>query len=168
VVGRSHIFRDTRFVALKVKDAIVDQFTEKFGKRPDVAAKNADLPIHITVNNEKIAIHLDIAGQSLSQRGYRTETGEAPMREHMAAGLLDLSNIDFTKPVVDPMCGSGTLIIEAVARSQGRCFRTSESLKKLSFTRWKNLDADVKQKINVKIDEFLSQKTEAAKNNDSN
>lgn len=139
VVGQSQIFKDTRFVALKIKDGVVDQFSEKFGKRPDVAPKRADLPIHVILHNEKVSLNLDVAGYSLSQRGYRVAAGTAPLREHLAAGLIGLAQVDFTRPVLDPMCGSGTLVIEAIGKKLGVCLRDESSRLSMAFSRWKNV-----------------------------
>lgn len=120
----SHVFehrelRDQRFVAQKVKDAIVDQFRKKFDRRPDVDAKNPDLQVVVRVNRTDISVAIDLTGEPLSFRGYRQQAGEAPLRETMAAGLVDISGWDRAQPLVDPMCGSGTLLIEAALKARG-------------------------------------------------
>ncbi|MFN3454077.1 MAG: class I SAM-dependent RNA methyltransferase [Pseudobdellovibrio sp.] len=104
---------DQRFLAMKVKDAIVDQFREKFGIRPNVDSKNPDLRIHIKGYKNKFHMALDTSGQSLFMRGYRSKTGEAPLKENLAAGLIGLSEWDQKSPLLDLFCGSGTLLIEA-------------------------------------------------------
>lgn len=104
---------DQRFVAMKVKDAIVDQFRDKFGVRPDVNNNNPDLRIHIKGYKNKYTMSLDTSGQSLFMRGYRTRTGEAPLKENLAAGILALTQWDRQSPLLDLFCGSGTLLIEA-------------------------------------------------------
>jgi 23S rRNA G2445 N2-methylase RlmL len=106
-------FHDQRFVAMKIKDGIADQFREKFGERPDVDTKNPDLMIMVRVKKNQVSIAVDTTGENLSQRGYRAEQGEAPLREHLAAGLIKMTGWQEDECIVDPMCGSGTLLIEA-------------------------------------------------------
>lgn len=104
---------DQRFLAMKVKDAIVDQFREKYGVRPNVSNDNPDLRIHIRGYKNQYNMALDTSGHSLFMRGYRDRTGEAPLKENLAAGLIGLSGWDKKSPLVDFFCGSGTLLIEA-------------------------------------------------------
>lgn len=104
---------DQRFLAMRVKDAIVDQFRDKFNIRPDVDNKNPDLRIHIKGYKNQFHMSLDTSGNSLFMRGYRTMTGEAPLKENLAAGLIALSEWDQKSPLTDLFCGSGTLLIEA-------------------------------------------------------
>lgn len=104
---------DQRMVAMKVKDAVVDQFREAYGVRPDVDNKNASLRIHVKAFKNQFYVSVDTSGDSLFKRGYRVATGEAPMKENLAAGLLALAEWDRKSPVIDPMCGSGTILIEA-------------------------------------------------------
>lgn len=105
---------DQRFVAMKVKDAVVDQFRKKFDRRPDVGDEDtADLRIVVRVVANEVSLALDLTGESLSYRGYRQFMGEAPLREHVAAGLLRLAKWLPPTPLVDPFCGSGTILIEA-------------------------------------------------------
>lgn len=106
-------FKDQRFVAMKVKDAIVDQFREKFGSRPDVDSRNPDLLILVRVYKNNVSVSIDTSGEGLFKRGYREESVPAPIKEHVAAGLLKIAKWDGTTPLVDPMCGSGTILIEA-------------------------------------------------------
>lgn len=107
------MLRDQRFVAMKAKDAIVDQFRDKFGVRPSVERDNPDLRIWIRGYKNRFHVSLDTSGASLNQRGYRKEAGEAPIKENLAAALLRLAEWDGKTPIVDPMCGSGTILIEA-------------------------------------------------------
>ena len=104
---------DQRFLAMKVKDAIVDQFRDKYGVRPDVSNENPDLRIHIKGYKNQYHMALDTSGQSLFMRGYRTKTGEAPLKENLAAGLIGLTGWDRKSPLLDVFCGSGTILIEA-------------------------------------------------------
>jgi 23S rRNA G2445 N2-methylase RlmL len=104
---------DQRFLAMKVKDAIVDQFRDKYGIRPDVSTKNADLRVQVRAVNNQFSVSIDTSGDSLFMRGYRKEAVEAPLKENLAAGLLKLSEWDGTSPLVDLMTGSGTFLTEA-------------------------------------------------------
>jgi len=104
---------DQRFLAMRVKDAIVDQFREKFEERPSVDNAHPDMRIVIHGIRDQYYMSLDTSGDALFMRGYRNMTGEAPMKENLAAGLLALSGWDRQSPIVDPMCGSGTILIEA-------------------------------------------------------
>lgn len=105
--------KDQRYLAMKVKDAIVDQFREKYGTRPDVSNDQPDLKIHIRGFQNQYNMALDTTGNSLFMRGYRSKTGEAPLKENLAAGLIGLSEWDQKTPLLDLFCGSGTLLIEA-------------------------------------------------------
>jgi putative N6-adenine-specific DNA methylase len=124
IAVESHVFehrelRDQRFVAQKTKDAIVDQFRKKFDRRPDVDAKNSDLQVVVRVNRTEISVAIDLTGEPMSFRGYRSQAGEAPLRETMAAGLVDIADWNPEQPLLDPMCGSGTLLIEAALKARG-------------------------------------------------
>jgi putative N6-adenine-specific DNA methylase len=112
--------RDQRFVAMKTKDAIVDQFQNKFNERPSVGdEEKADLRIVIRVIGPKVSVALDLTGESMSNRGYRQAAGEAPVREHVAAGMLRMAKWSAPTPLVDPFCGSGTILIEAALTQVG-------------------------------------------------
>ncbi len=111
---REHkVLRDQRFVAMKVKDAIVDQFRAKFNERPSVSLDNADLKVVVRVVGSEVSLAIDLTGEPLSHRGYRRWSGAAPLRENVAAGLLVLAGWSSPTPLVDPFCGSGTILIEA-------------------------------------------------------
>jgi putative N6-adenine-specific DNA methylase len=112
-VLNTDIFTHSYYIALKTKDAIVDRFREKFDKRPSVDTADPDLRINIHVFRTTCSVSLDSSGSSLHKRGYREETGEAPINEVLAAGLLMLSGWERHQPLIDPMCGSGTFLIEA-------------------------------------------------------
>jgi len=101
------------FVTLRVKDAICDVFREATGKRPDVDTHAPNARIHAFLSKTHVTIYLDTSGEALFKRGYRTTTGEAPLRENLAAGILRLSKWDPAAPLLDPMCGSGTFLCEA-------------------------------------------------------
>ncbi len=107
------MMRDQRYIALKVKDAIVDQFREKFGVRPDVETRNPDLKVIVRAYKNRFHVSIDTSGESLYMRGYRTQAGLAPLKENLGAGLLHLMEWDKKTPLIDPLCGSGTFLIEA-------------------------------------------------------
>jgi len=128
-------FNHSQFVSQKAKDAIVDQFREKFGKRPDVDIKQPLLRINLHINNTTCSVSFDSSGESLHKRGYRDQTNLAPMNEVLAAGLVLLSGWDKQKTFIDPMCGSGTILIEAAllaANIPPGYYRTS-----YGFMKWK-------------------------------
>ena len=111
---------DQRFVALKVKDGIVDQFWAKFDARPSIGTEeNADLRVVVRIIGTEVSLAIDLTGETLSARGYRQFAGEAPLRETVAAGLLRLSGWSAPRPLVDPFCGSGTILIEAALSAAG-------------------------------------------------
>lgn len=101
------------FVSLKTKDALCDHFREQSGRRPSVDKHNPDIRIRLFLDDKSAQIFLDTSGEALFKRGYRQDTGEAPLRENLAAGLLLLAGYDGTQPFQDPFCGSGTIAIEA-------------------------------------------------------
>ena len=112
-VRDSGAFRDQRFVAMKIKDAIVDQFRDKFEIRPDVDTAQPDLKIVVRAVRNQFSLSVDTSGDGLFKRGYRMAMTDAHLKEHLAAGLLRLAGYSGQGPVVDPMCGSGTILIEA-------------------------------------------------------
>jgi putative N6-adenine-specific DNA methylase len=108
--------RHSQYAALTVKDAIVDQFRDKTGERPNIEPLNPDLWINLYLHANRATISLDLSGGSMHRRGYRVESVEAPMQETVAAVMLAMTGWDGGKPLVDPMCGSGTLLCEALMR----------------------------------------------------
>lgn len=111
--------RDTRWIALKTKDALVDAQRARWGRRANVDREAPDLALRIRLLEDRAALLLDLAGTSLDRRGYRLSTTVAPMREQLAAAALLASGWNGRGPVVDPMCGSGTLLAEAGAIALG-------------------------------------------------
>jgi 23S rRNA G2445 N2-methylase RlmL len=132
VTGELH--RDSRFVALKAKDAIVDAIRDECGERPSVDVHDPDVRVHLRVRGDRLTVALDASGESLHLRGYRTEAGEAPLRETLAAGVLALSGWTGDRPLCDPMAGSGTLCIEAALLALGRAPGLSRP--RFGFERW--------------------------------
>ena len=111
--GLNDTIRNSQYGALKVKDAIVDAFTRKNLPRPNVDREMPDLRINVWLNKDKASIALDLSGEGLHQRGYRDRTGQAPIKETLAAAIVMRSGWQSGTPLLDPMCGSGTLLIEA-------------------------------------------------------
>lgn len=114
-VGNSAISH-SKYAALCLKDAIVDRYRERFGRRPDVDRDHPDLQLNLHIDQNRAVISLDTSGSSLHRRGYRRETVAAPMQETLAAAIIAGSGWDGSRPLVDPFCGSGTLLCEALMR----------------------------------------------------
>jgi putative N6-adenine-specific DNA methylase len=135
---RDSALTHSRYVALKGKDAIVDRLRDHYGRRPDVDPAAPDLPVNLHLAGNRCTVSLDLAGEGLHRRGYRLERTTAPLRETLAAGLLLLSGWDGTTAFVDPMCGSGTLPIEAALLAT----RTAPGLaRSFAFQKWPGFDA---------------------------
>lgn len=112
--------RDVRWIALKTKDGLVDGQRERWGRRSSVSRKDPDVPLRLFLDQDRATLLLDTSGVPLDRRGYRHQTTEAPVREQLAAACVLAAGWDGTGPVVDPMCGSGTLLAEAAAIALGR------------------------------------------------
>jgi 23S rRNA G2445 N2-methylase RlmL len=110
---KSGALTHTAFVAQRTKDAIVDQLRERFGARPDVDRADPDVAVFVHIVRDEAAVYLDVSGASLHRRGWRAKAREAPLKETLAAAMLRLAGWDRRRPFADPMCGSGTLAIEA-------------------------------------------------------
>lgn len=141
----SEKFTHSQFMALKMKDAIVDYFKDKFGKRPSVDAKNPDIKFHLHIDRDFVTISLDSSGEPLFKRGYRREQGQAPLNEVLASGMLQIAGWDGKGNFLDPMCGSGTLLIEAAMIAMDLPAQTFR--KRFAFQNWKNYDEDLFKKI---------------------
>lgn len=141
----SNDFRNSKFVSYKVKDAIVDYFREKTGKRPNISVASPDIRFNMHIAEDACTLSLDSSGESLHKRGWRVEQTESPINEVLAAGLVLLTGWQGECDFIDPMCGSGTIAIEAalIARNMAPgLFR-----KHFAFERWKDFDADLLQEI---------------------
>lgn len=111
--------KSLEFTTLKIKDAVCDRFRDQFGKRPSVDTREPDMRIVGFLDQRNFIIYLDTSGEALFKRGWREETGDAPLRENLAAGMLRVSGWKPGVPLFDPMCGSGTILIEAAQMVQG-------------------------------------------------
>ena len=152
VEGKRAQVKSLDFVGLKIKDAVCDVFRDACGARPNVGKIRPDIRIHAFIDERDIQIFIDTSGEALFKRGYRQDTGEAPMRENLAAGLLLLAGYDGTQPFQDPFCGSGTIAIEAAwiatRRAPGLMRRFGfEKLKNFDAALWKKLQHEAETQI---------------------
>ena len=137
----SETFKHSRYVTYKVKDAIADRFNDKYGKRPSVRITDPDLYINIHIAEQQVTVSLDSSGESLHKRGWRVANTEAPINEALAAGLLLLAGWKGQSDLYDPMCGSGTILIEAALIALNippGIFR-----KHFAFERWKDFNQEL-------------------------
>ena len=141
----SEEFRHSKFVAYKVKDAIVDYFREKTGNRPSVRINNPDLGINIHIAENECTLSLDSSGESLHRRGYRQEQVEAPLNEVLAAGMILMTGWRGECDLIDPMCGSGTIPIEAALIA--RNIAPGVFRKEFGFEKWKDFDRELLDSI---------------------
>lgn len=147
VVVYSETFDHSKFVAYRVKDAIVDYFTEKDKPRPSVRINNPDIQFHLHISHNDCSLSLDSSGESLHKRGYRLEESEAPLNEVLAAGMILQTGWTGESNFVDPMCGSGTLLIEAALIALNIApgvFRN-----RYAFEKWDDFDAELFENIST-------------------
>ncbi len=140
-VVHSEVFTHSKFVAYRTKDAIVDYFSERGEERPSVRINNPDLQLHIHISHRDCTISIDSSGESLHKRGYRLEETEAPLNEVLAAGMIMKTGWKGESNFVDPMCGSGTLLIEAVLIARNVPPGIYRS--KYAFEKWDDFDEDL-------------------------
>lgn len=141
----SEEFRHSKFVSYKVKDAIVDQFRERTGQRPNISVTNPDIRLNMHIAEDDCTLSLDSSGESLHRRGYRQESVEAPLNEVLAAGMILMTGWQGETDFIDPMCGSGTLLIEAALIAHNMApglFR-----KEFAFEKWKDFDKELFDEI---------------------
>ena len=130
VTGKNLFLRHTHFTALQVKNAIIDLQKKCLGSRSDISIKNPHLIIHVHLTSEEAILSLQSTLESLHKRGYRPLMADAPLKENLAAGLVQITEWEGKRPLIDIMCGSGTLLIEAISQ----CLRIPNiTKKKLSF-----------------------------------
>jgi putative N6-adenine-specific DNA methylase len=138
-------FKHSQYIALKTKDAIVDRFRDQKGVRPNIDLRFPDLKINIHIDKNHCTVSLDSSGESLHRRGYKTATNIAPINEVLAAGLIMLSGWDGQSDFRDPMCGSGTMLIEAAMIA---CNIPPNLMRKeFAFERWQDWDVELFEKI---------------------
>jgi 23S rRNA G2445 N2-methylase RlmL len=142
---RSSRLTHSQYIAQRTKDAVVDQLRDRTGARPSVDLEDPDVLVVVHLVKDKADLYLDLAGESLHKRGFRTRVGEAPLKETLAAAIVRLSGWDRARPLVDPMCGAGTIPIEAAAWAQ----RIAPGLgrARFGFERWAYFDAQMKERL---------------------
>lgn len=143
-VGRTQALGHTHFTALKVKDAVADTLRERRGARPSVDAENPDVRIVAHLAAGRVSLALDLAGEPLFKRGWRIAQTEATLKETLAAAILRAAGYDGTRPLVDPMCGSGTLAIEAALLAQHHAPGVN---RRLGLERWASFDASLRDDL---------------------
>jgi putative N6-adenine-specific DNA methylase len=141
--------KSLEFTTLKIKDAVCDRFRDQFGKRPSVNTREPDMRIVGFLDQRNFTIYLDTSGEALFKRGWREETGDAPLRENLAAGLLRVAGWKPGTPLFDPMCGSGTILVEAAQMVQGippgaRRRFAFENFRDFDRQAWQDLKASIK------------------------
>jgi putative N6-adenine-specific DNA methylase len=141
----SELFNNSMFASLKTKDAIVDRFRRLSGNRPSINVDHPDILVNLHIANDQCTISLDSSGESLHKRGYRTGNHEAPISEVLAAGMIKLSGWKGNVPLTDPMCGSGTIVIEAAMMAKN--ILPGQIRKNYAFQKWKNYDSAIFEKI---------------------
>jgi len=150
-VSFSDTFKNSHYLELKAKDAIVDQFREKTSLRPSVDKRQPEIRLNIHVNQQNILISLDSSGESLHKRGYRKHLHEASLSEVLAAGLLMLAGFKGERPFVNPMCGSGTIIVEAAMIASGML--PGITGRKYGFEFWPDFDDLLYKRIREQMPE---------------
>ncbi len=147
------VISHSKYAALRLKDAIADYFKEKTGQRPDVSKRSPDLLLNLHIRNDKAVISLDTSGGALHRRGYREETVSAPMQETLAAAIIRFTEWDGSVPLFDPLCGSGTLLCEALMRYShvpAGIFRQRfgfESLPDFDSSAWRQIKKEADEQI---------------------
>ncbi len=141
----------THFVSLKIKDAIVDALRDATGKRPDVELKQPDVAVVAHLAKGRCQLSLDLAGALLSNRGYRVQTVEAPLREALAAAMLLMGEWDLARPLHDPMCGSGTIAIEAALLRARRAVNLERPLACEKWTRTRDSDGPLAERLRAEL-----------------
>jgi putative N6-adenine-specific DNA methylase len=148
-VLNTDLFSHSLFVSQRVKDGIVDRFRKLDNNRPNIDLENPDIKINIHITKNDCTISLDSSGKPLNQRGYRTLTNIAPINEVLAAGIVMLSDWDCQSDFLDPMCGSGTLLIEAAMFATN--YPVNIERTNFSFLNWKNFDNDLFEMIKKSV-----------------
>ena len=139
--------RSVEFITLRVKDAICDRFRDDTGSRPSVDTRNPDMRIHVFLTDSEATLYLDTSGEPLWNRGHKIAKVEAPIKENLAAGILRLIGWQPGIPLLDPMCGSGTFLIEAAHMSLGDAPGLSRESGEFGFERLKDFEAPLWQKL---------------------
>ena len=157
-VTASKTFNHSKYIALKTKDAIVDQFREKYKKRPNVRVYNPHLGVYIYIHDEHVNVSIDSTGESLHKRGYRVASVDAPINEVLGAGMILLSGWDKKGLLMDPMCGSGTLLIEAAMYANN--IPPNQLRTHFAFMNWKEYDEEMWTKVKQQAKDHIVEHTD--------
>ena len=141
----SNVFRHSKYVTYRVKDGIADHFTDSVGRRPSIRLVGADLQLNVHISESEVTISLDSSGEPLSKRGYRVDQTAAPLNEVMAAGLILKTGWRGDSVLLDPMCGSGTFLIEAALIAAG--INPGIYRKEFAFEKWPDFDAELFERL---------------------
>lgn len=156
VTAHQSPLRSLQFATLRVKDAVVDRAREQSGERPDIDRQRPDVQIVVHLTDTQAQVYLDLSGESLFKRGWRTDKGEAPIKENLAAALLSLSGWQPEQTLLDPYCGSGTIAIEAACLATGlapgmqRRF-AFENLRSFDAYVWQSLKDEARRRVRLDI-----------------
>ncbi|MEO2279292.1 bifunctional 23S rRNA (guanine(2069)-N(7))-methyltransferase RlmK/23S rRNA (guanine(2445)-N(2))-methyltransferase RlmL [Pseudoalteromonas pernae] len=161
--GTNRLLKNSQFGGLVIKDAVCDYFNDLYERRPNVSKETPDVRIIAKLNRDKLTLYIDYSGPRLSQRGYRAAQGKAPLKEHLAAALVMRSGWleDMSKPLFDPTCGSGTLLIEAALIAQKRAPGLTrdnfafERLPSFRVAKFKELKQAIKDEVNEDVKPWL-------------
>ena len=149
VTAQKSPLKSLEFATLRIKDAVCDRFRDALGKRPDVDRAAPDVRVHAFLEERKGTLYLDTSGEPLFKRGWRADQGEAPLRENLAAGIIMLTGWQPGEPLLDPMCGGATLLVEAAAMARGRAPGARrafgfEKLKAFEAPAWERVKAETR------------------------
>jgi putative N6-adenine-specific DNA methylase len=150
VTAQKSPLKSLEFVTLKIKDAVCDRFRDALGRRPDVDRAMPDVRVHCFLEEKKGILYLDTSGEPLFKRGWRTEPGEAPLRENLAAGIVMLTGWQPGEALLDPMCGGGTLLVEAAAMARGRAPGAKRAF---GFEKLGSFDPDLWERVKNEVKE---------------
>jgi len=154
-VTSGQVFRHSRYAALKTKDALVDQFRSRSGRRPSVDVQDPTLRINLRIKDTQCTLSLDSSGDSLHRRGYRSRGGPAPLNEVLAAGMLLLAGYTGQRTLLDPMCGSGTILAEAAMIA---CRRPPQWQRtRFGFLRWRDADLQLWEEVRERAGQAMQQ-----------
>ena len=151
VTAQESPLKSLEFATLRIKDAVCDRFREKTGRRPSVDRARPDVRVHAFLEGTKATLYLDTSGEPLFKRGWRHGVADAPLRENLAAGIIQLTGWKPEEPLLDPMCGGGTLLVEAAAMARGRApgAKRAFGFEKLSAFRpeaWNKVKSEQREK----------------------
>lgn len=153
VTAQRSPLKSLEYITLKVKDAVCDRFRADGGSRPSIDTKHPDVRIHLFINDREATLYVDTSGEPLYQRGHKVAKVEAPLKENLAAGILRLAGWKPGIPLFDPMCGSGTFLLEAVQMSLGDAPGLSREAGGFGFQRLKNFDAALWKRLRMEAAE---------------